>query len=121
MKLLIIDDNQAVRQFMRSLLASVTTDVQECDDGASALASYGAFLPDFVLMDLEMKTVNGLQATCQIKASHPEAKVIIVTNFDDPLLRREAQKAGATAYIVKEQMTELPRMLQGLPSSQNLL
>ena len=120
MKLLIVDDSQAVRQFMRSFLAPMTTDVQECDDGASALASYQAFLPDFVLMDLEMKTVNGLQATSQITAIHPEAKIIIMTNFDDALLRAEAHRAGATAYVVKEHMAELPRILQGLPSLQNL-
>jgi DNA-binding NarL/FixJ family response regulator len=53
----------------------------------------------------------------QIRASHPEAKIIIVTNFDDPLLRMEARQAGATAYVIKEQMSELTRLLQGLSSS----
>ena len=121
MKLLIVDDSRPVRQFLRRLLAAVTTDVQECEDGAGALDCYRAFLPDFVLMDLEMKQMNGLQATSQLMACYPEAKVIIVTNFDDPLLRTEAQQAGATAFVVKEQMTELTRILQGLSSSQNLL
>ena len=65
--------------------------------------------------------MNGLQATSQILSCYPEAKVIIVTNFDDPLLRTQAQAAGARAYVVKEQMTDLARILQGLPSSQNLL
>lgn len=121
MKLLIVDDSPPVRQFVRSLLASVTTDVQECEDGASALECYRRFLPDFVLMDLEMKQVNGLQATSQIMEFYPEAKVIIVTNYNDPLLRSQALAVGATAYVMKEQMTELTNILQGLPSSQNLL
>jgi two-component system, NarL family, response regulator LiaR len=73
------------------------------------------------LMDLEMKQVNGLQATRQILACYPQAQVIIVTNFDDPALRTQAQAAGARAFVMKEQMTDLARILQGLPSSQNLL
>ncbi len=121
MKLLIVDDSGPARQFVRRLLVAVTTDVEECDDGAGALECYRTFLPDFVLMDLEMKEMNGLQATKQIVASYPEAKVIILTNFDDALLRRQAQVAGARAYVIKEQMTDLARILQGLPSSQNLL
>jgi CheY-like chemotaxis protein len=111
MKLLIIDDNEAFRQVLKQLLRALITRVWECDDGADALLAYRQFLPDFVLMDLEMKQVDGITATRQIVSHFPSAKVIMVSNYDDEGLREAARNAGACGYVVKDRMLEIRQSL----------
>ena len=59
-----------------------------------------------------MDLVDGIQATRQIKAADPAARVIIVTDYDQADLREGARQAGACAYVVKENLLELVRFLQ---------
>lgn len=117
MKLLIVEDNAAVRRVIRSIVASVADDIHECADGSDALQYYRDWHPDFVLMDIEMKRVDGITATQQIVASDPMAKIVIVTNYDDVVLRDAAQKAGACGYIVKENLLEIPSLLHAISQS----
>ncbi len=79
MKLLIIEDNLPVRDLIRSIVATVADEVYECEDGADALAAYVAHEPDWVLMDLAMKNVNGITATKMIKDQYtrPSASVTL--------------------------------------------
>ena len=57
-------------------------------------------------------TLNGITATKLIKDQYPEAKIIIVTNFDEDDLRESALQAGACGYVLKENLFEARRMLQ---------
>src|SRR5438046_779650 len=98
MRVLIVDDNPALRGLMRSLLDDLTEAVYECEDGAQALALYEAHRPDWVLMDLQMKEVDGLTATRQILAHDPAARVVMVTQHHSPALRAEAQAAGVVGF-----------------------
>ena len=107
MNILIVDDSARVRQMIRSTLAGLIEEVAECSDGREALTAYERHRPDWVLMDIKMKEIDGLIATAQIKASHPEARVIIVTNFDDEALRDDAATAGACAYVIKDNLLAL--------------
>jgi len=113
MILLIVEDSAAVRRMIRSLVTDLAEECYECADGAEALAAYRAHRPDWVLMDLEMGEVDGLTATRQIKADWPEARVVIVTNYDDAELRAAARSAGACQYVLKENLLELRRILLG--------
>jgi CheY-like chemotaxis protein len=112
MKVLIVDDNEQMRQMIRSFLRDRVEDFYECSDGAQALEAYTRFRPDWVLMDLSMEGVDGLTATRQITAAHPDAKVMIVTNFDDVHLRAAAQDAGASGYVTKDDLFGLNRLLK---------
>lgn len=87
MKLLIGDDNAAVRRLIRSIVLSLADDICECTDGAEALSAYLAERPDVVLMDIRMNGVDGIQATKQIRAADRQARILIVTDFDDMELR----------------------------------
>jgi CheY-like chemotaxis protein len=107
MKILIVDDSARVRKMIRATLAGLVEEVAECNDGCEALAAYERYRPDWVLMDIKMEQVDGLIATAQIKASHPEARVIVVTNFDDEALREDAATAGACAYVIKDNLLAL--------------
>ncbi len=111
MTLLIVDDNQDVRRMIRSLIEDLMTEVHECEDGAQAVAAYDQHRPDWVLMDIEMREMDGIAATRHIVAAFPEAKVCIVTNYDDTRLREASRRAGACEYVVKENLLRLRELL----------
>lgn len=120
LKLLIVDDKAQVRSMIRRFLGDLATEISETDDGESALDAYTAFLPDWVLMDIEMKHTNGIVATERIRAAYPEANIVIVTNYDDDCLRERATAAGACGYVLKENLLALRSMLMtGAMSSQS--
>jgi CheY-like chemotaxis protein len=104
---LIVEDNAAMRATIRSMLYGVESDFCECSDGKDALEMYRSCLPRIVLMDVRMKHLDGITATRQILASFPDARVIIVTEYDDPALRKEAQEAGAVAFVRKDDLSNL--------------
>lgn len=111
MKLLIAEDNEAMRRMICSVVADLADCVIECSDGAAAVAAYGEHHPDWVFMDLRMQGMDGLQATRAIKAEWPEARVVIVTSYNDTKLRAEANKVGACGYVLKEELLALRQML----------
>ena len=111
LKLLIVEDNPAVRRLIRSIVGALGAEIHECGDGAAALAAYTAHRPDFVLMDIVMGETDGIAATRQITASDPAAKVIIVTSHDGADLREAARQAGACGYVLKENLLEVRRHL----------
>jgi len=111
MKVLMVEDNPSMRSMIRRILAGIADDISECDDGAAACSLYGELRPDWVLMDIELGQVNGITATRRIKADYPEARVVIVTNYDDKQLRETARIAGACEYVLKEDLFDLKRIL----------
>jgi two-component system response regulator DegU len=110
MTILIVEDD-SMRQMIKKLLRDLTDTFKECVDGAQALSSYRRYWPNWVLMDIKMKETDGLAATRLIKAAFPEARIIIVTGHDDARLREAAHSAGACAYVNKENLFELRRIL----------
>jgi len=111
MTILIVEDNEPMRELLKKLVSDLAEDLAECDDGARALEAYQRRHPDWVLMDIKMKEMDGLAATRQIKAAFPEARIIIVTGCDDARLRAAAHSAGACGYVHKENLLELRRIL----------
>jgi CheY-like chemotaxis protein len=112
MSLLIVEDNAKMRRMLKTLVADLASPVHECEDGAEALAVYAAQRPDWVLMDIAMKDLDGISATRRIKAAYPDAKIIIVTGYDEAELRWAAREAGACGYVLKENLIELRQRLQ---------
>jgi two-component system response regulator DegU len=98
---------------IKRLIKGVLAEVWECSDGSQALEAYSAHRPDWVLMDIEMKDVDGITATRQIMTTFPDARIVIVSNYDSDDLRAAASTAGACAYVVKENLIELRRLLGG--------
>src|SRR4051794_26863969 len=111
MNILIVEDNEQMRQMVKSLLVDLADLFFECGDGAAALSAYAEHRPDWVLMDIELPLVDGISATRQIKSAFPEARVMIVTNYNDTSLQEAARQAGACEYIVKENLLDLRRVL----------
>jgi two-component system chemotaxis response regulator CheY len=111
MKLLIVEDDERIRRLIKSVVSDLSDELYECSDGIDAEASYAKHLPDWVLMDLVMPEVDGITAIKLIKASHPEARIIIVTSYESAVMREEARQAGAFAYVLKENLLDLRNLL----------
>ena len=111
MKILIVEDNPQTRQMLKLWLSDLAAEIAECEDGAEALNFYRNFLPDWVLMDWEMKRMDGLTATKQIISAYPSAKILIVTLHNKPELQTAAEKAGACGFICKDNLQTLRQFL----------
>ena len=111
MKVLIIDDNPQARKMIRKYLRASNAEIAEREDGGEALSAYSEFQPDWVLMDWEMKKISGLEATQQIIQEFPQAKILIVTNYNENDLRQASLEAGAKGVILKDDLTPLNSFL----------
>jgi CheY-like chemotaxis protein len=114
MKILIADDDARMRQMVKQTVASLATEFYEASDGGEAIALCTVQRPDWVLMDFRMRPMDGLRATAEIKARFPEIRVVIVSQYDEVELRAEAARVGACAYVLKENLQELPGILTGM-------
>jgi len=112
MRVLIVEDNAQMREMIKLFLRGLADQIAECGDGAEALAAYREFAPDWVVMDIGMDKVDGLEATRQIVAAFPLARIVMLTQYDDPALRQAARKAGALAYLTKSDLLPLRQLLE---------
>ena len=112
MRILITDDHSEMRLLIRSVISDLAEGIIECTDGADALSSYRENRPDWVLMDIKMPGLDGIAATRQIRSAFPTARIVIVTDYDDPRLRQAALTAGACEYVLKEELIRLRKILQ---------
>jgi CheY-like chemotaxis protein len=104
MTVLIVEDDRPMRQLIKKLIADLANAVYECSYGEQALAAYREYRPDWVLMHIPMDGMDGLTATQQIIAKWPEAKVAIVTSYNEQSLREAAGRAGACEYVLKDDL-----------------
>jgi len=108
-RVLVVDDEQLVRTGFRAILEEQDdiTVVGEADDGASAVEASVRLSPDVVLMDIRMRSMNGLEATRTLMTRMPKPpKVVVLTTFDYDEYVYEALKAGASAFLLKDSPQE---------------
>jgi DNA-binding NarL/FixJ family response regulator len=112
MKLMIVDDHAGMRKMVRQFAAAAGDVVRECADGREAVQAAGEFAPDCVTMDLKLPGLDGLAATRGIVALQPATRIIIVSAYDQPELRRAAAEAGAAGFVAKDNLGELKGQLR---------
>jgi len=108
LRLLLVDDQAMFREGLRTLL-SLQRDfeiVGEAGDGAAAVEAARTARPDVVLMDLRMPGVGGVEATRRIKVAQPDARVIVLTTFEEDEEVFAALRAGASGYLLKASPSE---------------
>ncbi|MBT2643587.1 response regulator transcription factor [Bacillus sp. ISL-41] len=103
-KIVIIDDHQLFREGVKRILDFEPTFevVAEGDDGSEAISLVDQHQPDVVIMDINMPTTNGVEATAELIEKYPESKVIILSIHDDENYVTHALRTGATGYLLKE-------------------
>jgi DNA-binding NarL/FixJ family response regulator len=102
-RILIADDHTLLRQGIRSLIedqADIVV-VGEAEDGRSAVQLAHTLRPNVILMDIAMPSLNGLEATRQIKREHPEIQILVLTMYEHEEYFRQVLEAGASGYILK--------------------
>jgi DNA-binding NarL/FixJ family response regulator len=103
-RICLVDDQRLIRDGLRTLL-ELENDLEvvgEAEEGAGALALYETAQPDVVLMDVRMPGMDGVEATRQMLLRWPDAKVIILTTFDDEAYIFDGLRAGALGYLLKD-------------------
>ncbi len=104
LRLLLVDDQQLIREGLRTLL-EIEPDLSiagEAADGAAAVAAFEQLAPDVVLMDVRMPGMDGVEATRRIRAQHQDARILVLTTFDEDELVFEAIRAGARGYLLTD-------------------
>jgi len=110
MKLLIVDDSAAMRRCIRGLFLD-GDEKFECGDGSQALRAFARHQPDWVLMDIEMKELDGISAARQILADWPKARIIFVTSHDRPRFRNAARELQAAGYVLKDRLEDIHQII----------
>jgi DNA-binding NarL/FixJ family response regulator len=102
-RVLVADDHAIVRTGLVALLHSHPgiVVVGEAATGAEAFDLYRVLRPDITLMDLQMPKVGGLQATIDICAYDPHARIIVLTTYSGDVQATRAFNAGAIGYLLK--------------------
>ncbi len=102
-----VDDHPPTRLLLRGLLSPLGSEVFEAEGGAEAVSRYAEVQPDWVIMDIQMSPVDGLSATRAILSRFPEARIVLVSQFDDAVLRERAAQTGALACFLKDDLQPL--------------
>jgi DNA-binding NarL/FixJ family response regulator len=121
LRVLVVDDNESVRGSIRQILRSQADIEVVCEaiDGADAVRKIGEHLPDVVLLDITMPSMNGLEVAEIVKRDFPSVQVLIVTQHDSRGFQWGALAAGVSGYVIKSNagrdlVPEL-RRIQDLP------
>ena len=102
-RLVVADDQAAIREALGVMLDLTPglSVVATASDGAEAVRAVAEYLPDVILMDLNMPVLDGVAATRQIMAEHPGVAVLVLTTFADDASILGALAAGARGYLTK--------------------
>ena len=100
-RVLIVDDSALARRNLRQILESANCEVDEAEDGLSALERYFLDKPDVVLLDLVMRGMYGLEVIEKLRQLDPLAKVVVVSADVQTSSQQLVDQAGAKAFITK--------------------
>jgi DNA-binding NarL/FixJ family response regulator len=103
LRVMVVDDHEVVRLGMRAALEAEPDIVVagEATNGAEALAKMPVLAPDVILMDVRMDKLGGIEACREISSKYPEARVLMLTSFDDDDAIAASLLAGARGYLLK--------------------
>ena len=120
-RVVVVDDAVFMRRQIRDFLEGGGCEVvAEGEDGSELLELFETHRPDLVTLDVVMPRVNGLEALRELRARHPEARVIVCSSLTHERALFEALRLGARDYVVKplnrEKFLEAARKALGGPA-----
>lgn len=123
-RILIVDDHSVYRRSLRDTF-ELEPDIEvvgEAADGTQALELVGQLKPNIVLMDVNMPTMTGIEVTRSLTDMYPGILIILLTMFKGNEQFREARRAGASAYVMKDAGVDiLLRTIRGVMSGETPL
>lgn len=108
MNIIIIDDDHLVVNSLKTIVESSGINVLGLGySGAEAIDLFLNYKPDIVLMDIRMKDMTGIEATKEILQIDSDAKILLITTFQDDDYIREALSLGCRGYILKQNIDSI--------------
>ena len=121
MRVLIVDDDEDVVFSLQTILCAKGVEVVGTGtDGSEAVKLYEELQPDILLMDIQMKPMNGLDAAEQILAEDKTARVLFLTTFSDDEYIVKALRIGAKGYLLKQDYASILPALRAVCSGQTV-
>jgi len=105
---LLVDDHAMVRQGVKAFLVTQPdlSVVGEAGSGEEAIKLAAQLIPDVILMDLIMPSLDGVEATRRVKQVSPRSQIVVLTSYHEDEHIFPALKAGALSYILKDVSAE---------------
>ena len=100
-RIMIVDDDEAVRSLLRHTLPTDEYEVTEAANGQEALHQITARAPDLILLDWQMPGMGGSSVLDAVKAAHPELPVIVITSEVQDHHRALAETLGVDVFLTK--------------------
>lgn len=112
-KILVVDDEENIRELYRDELAEEGYRVEMAEDGIQALAKFESFRPDLVTLDVMMPGMDGIEVLRRIREKNPSVPVLLLTAFGE--FKQDFSTWASDAYIVKSaDVTELRQTVRKL-------
>jgi len=102
-RILVVEDQEDNRQILRDLLSHSGYEMIEAENGEQALVQAAKYIPDLILMDIQLPVLDGYEATRRLKAD-PKLKnipVVVITSYALSGDEQKARAAGCDAYVAK--------------------
>ena len=122
MRIIVTDDDKLVALSLKTILESTGRITVEAmaSGGEEAIRLYDEFSPDVMLMDIRMEGMTGLEAGEKILASHPDAKLLYLTTFNDDEYIVKALSMGAKGYMLKQDFEGIAAALEAVAGGQSV-
>jgi CheY-like chemotaxis protein len=101
-KILVIDDEQGIRNLLDTLLSRKSYEVVLASNGQKGLELFRRELPDVVVLDLKMPEMNGLTVLQQVRQLNPAQPVVILTGAGTAEAEQQVRALGVTEFVEKE-------------------
>lgn len=103
-RVLLVDDNQAMLARAASVLAATCAVVGQVQDGAAAIAAVPTLVPDVIVLDISMPGMSGLEVAAALRVAGATPAIVFLSVHDDAELVEAAQAAGGIGYVVKARL-----------------
>ncbi len=124
LRVMLVDDHEVVREGIRAMLAPQADIVVTAEAGSlrEAVDEADRTKPDVIVMDVRLSDGSGIEATREIRARHPDIRVLMLTSFADDEALFASIMAGASGYVLKQVKSgELLRAIQAVGGGDSLL
>ena len=112
MKFLLVEENKDFREYLKELISNHGDECIDLKESISLNQNYRNYLPDLVVIDLQMKNISGFKVAKELLNEFPDARIAFLSSFEDELLHETAESIGVKTVIAKEFLYEFYDMIK---------